>query len=147
MELTEIIPLLFIGEIAVILILYRFVLRDWIINKWEDKITEDDGEWLIMTLEPLLDEVDARTEVRLEAFRTTFLKSFLGTVGSMTKEAKKLDPMNNMRSAAKTGDWTSMIVEYLANKSGLNESLASLKLGEAKPELKKANKELGFGKL
>ena len=147
MELTEIIPLLFIGEIAVILILYRFVLRDWIINKWEDKITEDDGEWLIVTLEPLLDEVDARTEVRLEAFRTTFLKSFLGTVGSMTKEAKKLDPMNNMRSAAKTGDWTSMIVEYLANKSGLNESLASLKLGEAKPELKKANKELGFGKL
>ena len=88
MELTEIIPLLFIGEIAVILILYRFVLRDWIISKWEDKITEDDGEWLIMTLEPLLDEVDARTEVRLEAFRTTFLKSFLGTVGSMTKEAK-----------------------------------------------------------
>ena len=147
MELTEIIPLLFLGEIAIILILYRFVLRDWIINKWEDKITEDDGEWLIMTLEPLLDEVDARTEVRLEAFRTTFLKSFLGTVGSMTKEAKKLDPMNNMRSAAKTGDWTSMIVEYLANKSGLNESLASLKLGEAKPELKKANKELGFGKL
>ena len=147
MELTEIIPLLFLGEIAIILILYRFVLRDWIINKWEDKITEDDGEWLIMTLEPLLDEVDARTEVRLEAFRTTFLKSFLGTVGSMTKEAKKLDPMNKMRSAAKTGDWTSMIVEYLANKSGLNESLASLKLGEAKPELKKANKELGFGKL
>ena len=147
MELTEIIPLLFLGEIAIILILYRFVLRDWIISKWEDKITEDDGEWLIMTLEPLLDEVDARTEVRLEAFRTTFLKSFLGTVGSMTKEAKKLDPMNNMRSAAKSGDWTSMIVEYLANKSGLNESLASLKLGEAKPELKKANKELSFGKL
>ena len=147
MELTAIIPLLFIGEIAIILILYRFVLRDWIINKWEDKITEDDGEWLIVTLEPLLDEVDARTEVRLEAFRETFLKSFLGTVGSMTKEAKKLDPMNNMRSAAKTGDWTSMIVEYLANKSGLNESLANFKLGEAKTQPKKANKELGFGKL
>ena len=69
MELTEIIPLLFIGEIAIILILYRFVLRDWIISKWEDKITEDEGEWLIVTLDPLLDEVDARTEVRLEAFR------------------------------------------------------------------------------
>jgi len=147
MELNQIVPLLFIGEIAVILILYRFVLRDWIINKWEDKITEDDGEWLIVTLEPLLDEVDARTEVRLEAFRTTFLKSFLGTVGNMTKEAKKLDPMNNMRSAAKTGDWTSMIVEYLANKSGLNESLAGFQLGNAKPQIKKAEEKLSFGKL
>ena len=147
MELTQIVPLLFIGEIGIILILYRFILRDWIINKWEDKIKEDDGEWLIATLEPLLDEVDARTEVRLEAFRTTFLKSFLGTVGNMTKEAKKLDPMNNLRSAAKNGDWTTMIVEYLANKSGLNESLANFQLGEATPTLKNAEEQQGFGKL
>jgi len=147
MELTQIVPLLFIGEIATLLLLYRFVLRDWIITKWEDKITEDDGEWLIATLEPLLDEVDARTEVRLEAFRTAFLKSFLGTVGSMTKEAKKLDPMNNLRSAAKNGDWTTMIVEYLANKSGLNESLANFQLSEATPTLKNAKEELSLGKL
>jgi len=147
MELTQIVPLLFIGEIGIILILYRFILRDWIINKWEDKITEDDGEWLIATLEPLLDEVDARTEVRLEAFRTTFLKSFLGTVGSMTKEAKKLDPMNNLRSAAKDGDWTTMIVEYLANKSGLNESLANFQLAEAASKPKENQNQQGFGKL
>jgi len=147
MELTQIVPLLFIGEIAVILLLYRFVLRDWIINKWEDKIKEDDGEWLIETLEPLLDEVDTRTEVRLEAFRETFLKSFLGTIGNMTKEAKKLDPMNNLRSAAKSGDWTTMIVEYLANKSGLSESLAGFQVENAKPALKNATEELTFGKL
>ena len=147
MELTQIIPLLFIGEIAIILILYRFVLREWIIDKWESKIKEDDGEWLIATLEPLLDEVDARTSIQLEAFRTTFLKSFLGTVGNMTREAKKMDPMNNLRSAAKNGDWSSMIVEYLANKSGLNESLANFQLGEATPKLKKAEEQLGFGKL
>ena len=147
MELSQIVPLLFIGEILTLLLLYRFVLRDWIINKWEDKITEDDGEWLIATLEPLLDEVDARTEVRLEAFRETFLKSFLGTVGNMTREAKKLDPMNNLRSAAKNGDWTTMIVEYLANKSGLNESLANFQLGEATPTLKNAEEQQGFGKL
>jgi len=147
MELTQIVPLLFIGEIGIILILYRFILRDWIINKWEDKITEDDGEWLIATLEPLLDEVDARTEVRLEAFRTTFLKSFLGTVGNMTKEAKKLDPMNNLRSAAKDGDWTTMIVEYLANKSGLNESLANFQLAEAASKPKENQNQQGFGKL
>jgi len=147
MELTQIVPLLFIGEIGIILILYRFILRDWIINKWEDKITEDDGEWLIATLEPLLDEVDARTSVQLEAFRTTFLKSFLGTVGNMTKEAKKLDPMNNLRSAAKDGDWTTMIVEYLANKSGLNESLANFQLAEAASKPKESQNQEGFGKL
>jgi len=147
MELTQIVPLLFIGEIAVILILYRFVLRDWIINKWEDKIKEDDGEWLIETLEPLLDEVDTRTEVRLEAFRETFLKSFLGTIGNMTRQAKELDPMNNLRSAAKNGDWTSMIVEYLANKSGLSESLAGFQLETAKPQLKDSKNQQGFGKL
>jgi len=147
MELSQIIPLLFIGEIATLLLLYRFVLRDWIITKWEDKITQDDGEWLIATLEPLLDEVDARTSDQLEAFRTTFLKSFLGTVGNMTKEAKKLDPMNNLRSAAKNGDWTTMIVEYLANKSGLNESLANFQLGDAKPQLKKAEEKLSLGKM
>ena len=37
----------------------------------------------------------------------------------MVKKVKELDPMNNIRKAAKDGDWTSMLVEYAANKSGL----------------------------
>ena len=40
MELTEIVPLLFLGEIIVILGLYRWILRDWIVNKWEEKLKE-----------------------------------------------------------------------------------------------------------
>ena len=31
--------------------------------------------------------------------------------------------MNNIRKAAKDGDWTSMLVEYAANKSGLGALL------------------------
>ena len=37
----------------------------------------------------------------------------------MTKKAADLDPMNGIRKAAKNGDWTSLMVEYMANKSGL----------------------------
>ena len=33
--------------------------------------------------------------------------------------------MNNIRKAAKDGDWTSMLVEYAANKSGLGAILGS----------------------
>ena len=53
----------------------------------------------------------------------TFQDSFFGSVGSMVKKGKDLDPMNNIRKAAKTGDWTSMLVEYAANKSGLGALL------------------------
>jgi hypothetical protein len=41
----------------------------------------------------------------------------------MTKKAKNMDPMNNIRKAAKDGDWTSMLVEYAANKANLGHLL------------------------
>ena len=40
--------ILFTGEIAIILLLYRFLLRDWVIAKWEEKI-EEEG-WLLVKL-------------------------------------------------------------------------------------------------
>ena len=52
-----------------------------------------------------------------------FQNSFFGSVGAMTKKAKDLDPMNNIRKAAKDGDWTSMLVEYAANKANLGHLL------------------------
>ena len=55
----------------------------------------------------------------------------------MTREAKKLDPMNNMRKAAKDGDWTSMLMEYVTNKSGLSNlqgaNMVETRSEEAKP--------------
>ncbi len=45
------------GEIAIILGLYRFVLREWIVSHWENKITQDDGEWLCELLSPVTQEV------------------------------------------------------------------------------------------
>jgi hypothetical protein len=62
----------------------------------------------------------------------------------MTKKAKDLDPMNGIRKAAKDGDWTSMMVEYAANKAGLGGLLAQQ---QQKPPQKQPQKSSGFGKL
>jgi len=117
MELTEIVPLLFLGEIIVILALYRWILRDWIVNKWEDKLREEG--YLVDILEPVIAEIENSTIESLLEFK----QSFIGTLGKMTSEAKKLDPMNNLRKATKEGDWASMILEYVTNKSGLTQAL------------------------
>lgn len=127
MELIEIVPLLFIGEIAVILGLYRWLLRGWIIDTWEQKIDEEG--WLVEKLDPVIIEIEERTHESLEEFKS----SFIGTLGVMTREAKKLDPMNNLRKAAKDGDWASMLLEYVTNKSGLSNIIPE-KMPEPTPK-------------
>ena len=138
MELSQIVPLLFLGEILVILALYRWILREWIINKWEEKLREEG--YLIEILDPVITEIESSTEESLMNFQ----RSFIGTLGKMTSEAKKLDPMNNLRKAAKDGDWTSMLLEYVTNKSGLSNILP-----QSKPETsaKLVENKLEFGKL
>lgn len=131
MELSQIIPLLFIGEIAVLLGLYRFVLREWIVDTWEKKLKQEG--YLIEILEPVIAEIETSTIESLEEFK----RSFIGTLSTMTREAKKLDPMNNMRKAAKDGDWASMLMEYVTNKSGLSNlqgaNMVETRSEEAKP--------------
>ena len=138
MELTEIIPLLFIGEIATILLLYRFVLREWIVDTWEKKLKTEG--YLIEILEPVIAEIETSTEESLMHFQ----RSFIGTLGKMTSEAKKLDPMTDLRKAAKNGDWTSMLLEYVANKSGLSSTLPLPKL---ETSTKQVENKSQFGKM
>ena len=127
MELTQfVIPLFVALEVALILLLYRYVLRDWIIAKWEEKMDEEG--WLILKLEPVIDEIEDRMHDKLQGFQD----SFFGSVGAMTKKAQNLDPMKNVRKAAKDNDWTSLLVEYAANKAGLGGVL-----GNIKPEIPK----------
>ena len=104
---------LFVGEIAIILFLYKFVFRQMIVTHWEEKIAED--EWLIINLKPVIDEIEDRMHGKLEDFQS----AFFGSVGQMVKKGKDMDPMNGIRKAAKDGDWTSMLVEYAANKAGI----------------------------
>ena len=127
MELTQfVIPLFVALEVVLILALYRYVLRDWIIQKWEEKMMEEG--WLVLRLEPVIDEIEDRMHEKLQNFQD----SFFGSVGAMTKRAQNLDPMKNVRKAAKDNDWTSLLVEYAANKAGLGGVL-----GNIKPEIPK----------
>ena len=126
------------GEIAVILILYRFVLREWIVDTWEKKLKSEG--YLIDILEPVIAEIENSTEESLMNFQ----RSFIGTLGKMTSEAKKLDPMNDLRKAAKNGDWTSLLLEYVANKSGLSNSLP---LPKSETSTKLVENKSHFGKM
>ena len=116
--------ILFVGEIFIILILYRFVLRQWVVAEWESKFDED--SWLVDRLEPVINEIDDRVHQKLEDFQEHFQKSFFGSIGAMTKKAQDLDPMQNLRKAAADGNWTSLLVEYAANKAGIGGLLGSI---------------------
>ena len=127
MELTQfVIPLFVALEVALILALYRYVLRDWIIQKWEEKMDEEG--WLVIRFDPVINEIEDRMHDKLEKFQS----SFFGSVGAMTKRAKELDPMNNIRKSAKEGDWLSLLVEYGAIKAvlGALTDLQSLNTAE-----------------
>ena len=85
-------------------------------QKWTTWVqSEESDEVLLEALEAVVTEIEDRMHEKLQAFQD----SFFGSVGAMTKKAKDLDPMTGIRKAAKDGDWTSMMVEYMANKAGL----------------------------
>ncbi len=130
---------LFVGEIAIILVMYRFLLRQWVVAEWEKKFDEEG--WLVFRLEPVIDEIEERMHMKLEDFQS----SFFGSVGQMVKKGKDLDPMNPIRKAAKDGDWTSMLVEYAANKAGIGGVLGNLS-GETRPEEPKTTPKVAIPK-
>ena len=83
--------------------------------------SEESDEVLMEALSVIVNEIEDRMHDKLEQFQ----QSFFGSVGAMTQKAQKLDPMNNVRKAAKDGDWMSLMVEYAANKAGLGGLMGS----------------------
>ena len=130
MEWTQLVLPAFVAlEILIILALYRYILRDWIIEKWEAKMDEEG--WLVIRFEPVIDEIEERMHDKLQAFQD----SCFGYVGKKTANAKNLEPMNKIRKAAKDNDWTSFMVEYVANKAGLGGLLGHINPQTAEKEL------------
>ena len=85
-------------------------------DKWVEYVRSDESDdVLVEALQAVVQEIEDRMHDKLQAFQD----SFFGSVGAMTKKAKELDPMNNIRKSAKEGDWLSLLVEYGANKAGL----------------------------
>ena len=117
-------------------------------QKWTRWVqSEESDDVLIEALAAVINEIEDRMHDKLEQFQN----SFFGSVGAMVKKGKELDPMTNIRKAAKSGDWTSMLVEYAANKSGLgqflpSESKTGAKKGgetaDSSPQLPKTIKDL-----
>ena len=121
MEIDEVTLLIY----ASIWTVFYFFLSNYIAElsrrKWTTWVqSEESDEILLEALEAVIQDIEDRMHDKLQAFQD----SFFGSVGAMTKKAKDLDPMNGIRKAAKDGDWTSMLVEYAANKAGVGGLLA-----------------------
>jgi hypothetical protein len=106
---------------AIIWTVFYFFLSNYIAElsrkKWTTWVqSEESDDILVEALQAVIEEIEIRMHDKLEAFQN----SFFGSVGQMVKKGKNLDPMTGIRKAAKDGDWTSMLVEYAANKSGLS---------------------------
>jgi hypothetical protein len=91
-----IIPLFLFVEILIILLLYRFVLRRWIIEHWEEKIQEDEGNWLIDILSPAINNItDTILDNAPDAILSTLKNEMLSNTGTMTR-VSKANPDNEM---------------------------------------------------
>lgn len=122
---------------------FYFFLSNYIAElsrkKWTTWVqSEESDDVLLEALEAVIQDIEDRMHDKLQAFQD----SFFGSVGAMTKKAKDLDPMNGLRKAAKDGDWTSMMVEYAANKAGLGGLLAQQ---QQKPPQKQPQERPKFG--
>jgi len=128
---------------AIIWTVFYFFLSNYIAElsrkKWTTWVqSEESDDILVEALQAVIEEIEDRMHDKLQ----TFQDSFFGSVGSMVKKGKDLDPMNNIRKAAKTGDWTSMLVEYAANKSGLSALIPQKQTQEG---VNKSSKSVEFG--
>ena len=90
-------------------------------QKWTTWVqSPESDEVLLEALEAIIEEIENRMHDKLQEFQA----SFFGSVGQMTKRAKELDPMNNIRKAVKASDWGSVMLEYMANKANLSHLIA-----------------------
>ena len=128
MEIDEVTLLIY----ASIWTVFYFFLSNYIAElsrrKWTTWVqSEESDEVLLEALQAVIEEIEDRMHDKLQAFQD----SFFGSVGAMTKKAKD-------------GDWTSMMVEYAANKAGLGGLLAQQ---QQKPPQKQPQKSSELGKL
>jgi len=126
---------------ATIWTIFYFFLSNYIAElsrkKWTTWVqSEESDDILVEALQAVIEEIEDRMHDKLQNFQD----SFFGSVGAMTKKAKDLDPMNGIRKAAKDGDWTSMLVEYAANKSGLGGIMGQIKPDKPKEQTKPTGK-------
>jgi len=107
--------------------LYQFLIIPRTAEKafetWQSRLEEDD-KLLVEICDPLLVEIESMLETRFQ--------SFFGSIGKLGQQAQQLNPKNNMKKAIKSGDFYSILAEYVAGKAGLGplQNLIGGKVGK-----------------
>jgi hypothetical protein len=92
------IPLFLFVEVMLLLCLYRYLLRQWIFDHWEEKVQEDDGEWLKEILYPVTDEVISKIlEYAPDLIIKKVKHEILASQGTLTRVANA-EPENEMEA-------------------------------------------------
>lgn len=91
MDIYALLPFLlfFACEIMLLLALYRYLLRGWIIEHWEDKIREDEGNWLVDILNPAINEIcDTVLSTAPQLVLDTLKHELLSNQGNLARVSK-----------------------------------------------------------
>jgi len=129
-------PAFFLLEIIVILLLYRFVLRGWIIDHWESKIREEEGAWLLDVLSAPINSICDRVIADApDAILTVLKNELLSSQGTLTRMHK-----GNGTDEQEVGlEMAEMLLKELGLKSP--SALMSLRAGKALLGMFEAKKE------
>lgn len=108
--------------------IFYFFLSHYISSLSRDKWIEyvrspESDDMLVEALTAVIEEIEIRMDERLE----TFMGKFFGSIGEMTRKAQELNPATDLKKAMKQGDWGSVLLEYVLNKSQLGPLIGQLK--------------------
>ena len=66
-------------------------------DKWVEYVrSPESDEMLVEALEAVIEEIEIRMDEKLETF---YWKSFFGSIGKMTAQAKELHPANDLKKS------------------------------------------------
>ena len=119
-------PSFFLLEIIVILALYRFVLRGWIIDHWESKIREEEGAWLLDVLSAPINSIcDRVIDDAPDAILKVLKHELLSSQGTLTR-VSKANPENEQEVGLE-------MAEMLLKELGLKHpsTVMTLRAGKA----------------
>jgi len=119
-------PSLLLLEVIVILGLYRYVLRGWILDKFEEKVVEDEGEWLVRIFSPLVEATcDSVIDNVPDAIIKVLKNELLASQGTLTRMHK-----GNPNDEQEVGmEMAEMLLKELGLKSP--SALLTLRAGKA----------------
>lgn len=129
-------PAFFLLEIIVILLLYRFVLRGWIIDHWESKIREEEGAWLLDVLSAPINSICDRVIADApDAILTVLKHELLSSQGTLTR-VSKANPNNEEEVGLE-------MAEMLLKELGLKNPsvIMSIRAGKAMLDMIRGQKE------